>query len=188
MRQRGVRRSRQIQRLEHEQQQRGLAQHLCDGEAERIRAGNPRQSIRLCFHFDRRIRYFIFGEEGYINQNNLWDSEFPAYGLRVDHSHLLRNQEEQEGNNASKQGAEGNDASKQGTKQQDKPKGADAPANEETEGSISIQSLEGNNTQGDAEHANGDAEGATRAACVSPSTLSMDSALTHDINKTKNVQ
>ncbi len=115
MRQRGVRRSRQIQCLEHERQQRRLAQHLRDVEAERIRAGNPRQSIRLHFHFDRRIRFFIIGEEGYVNQNDLWDSEFPAYGWRVDHSHLLRNQEEQEGNNASEQGAEGNNTSKQGT-------------------------------------------------------------------------
>jgi hypothetical protein len=187
-RQHGVQRSHQIQHLEHEQQQRRLAQHLHDGEAERIRAGNPCRSIRLHFRFDRWIRYFIFGEEGYVNRNDLWDSEFSAYGWRIDHSHLLRNQEEQEGNNASKQGAEGNDAKKQGTEQQYEPEGADAPADKETEGSISIQALEGNNVQGDAKHANGDAEGATRAACVSPSTLRTDSALTHDINKTKNVQ
>ncbi len=101
---------------------------------------------------------------------------------------MLRNQEEQESNNASEQGAEGNDASEQGTEQQDEPEGADAPADKETEGSISIQVLEGNNAQGDAKHANGDAEGATRAACISQSTLSTDSALTHNINKTKNVQ
>jgi hypothetical protein len=121
MRQCEVQRSHQVQRLEHEQQQRRLAQHLRDVEAERIRAGNPRRSIRLNFHFDRRIRYFIFGEEGYVNRNDQWESEFPAYGWRVDHSHLLRKQEEQEGNNASKQEAEGNDASKQGTEQQDEP-------------------------------------------------------------------
>jgi hypothetical protein len=78
---------------------------------------------------------------------------------------LLRNQEEQEGNNnASKQGAEGNNASEQGTEQQDEPEGTDAPADKETEGSISIQALKGNNAQGDTKHANGDAEGAKRAA------------------------
>jgi hypothetical protein len=183
MPQREIQKSHQIQCLEHEQQQWQLTQHLCDIEAEQIRAANPCRSIRLHFHFNQRIRYFIFGEERYINQHDLWEGEFPACGWRVDHSHFLRcqNHDKQVDSDTGHQGAEGNQASKQGAEWQDNPKNSNAPTDKETDRSISIEALWGNIVQGDTKHANEDAEGTRRATCISPSMCSTDSTLTHDI-------
>ena len=76
------RRSRRIQRYRHAQLQRRLAEHLREGEAARIR------------DFDRRIRYFIFGEEGYINANDVFDpDEFPTFGWRVDRWREIREEQ-----------------------------------------------------------------------------------------------
>ena len=103
------RRSQRIKRLAHERLQRRLAEHLREVEADRVRAGEPRRSIRLHFHFDRRLRYFIFGEEGYINRNDPGDDEFPRFSWRIDRvrehqeaqaAQAGGNQQEHEGSNA----------------------------------------------------------------------------------------
>ena len=87
------RRSQRIQRIAHERLQRRLAEHLREVEANRVRAGEPRRSIRLHFHFDRRLRYFLFGEDGYINPNDPGGDEFPRHGWRRDR--VREHQEEQ---------------------------------------------------------------------------------------------
>ena len=91
------RRSLRIHQQRQAQLQRRLADHLREVEAARIRAGEPRRSIRLHFHFDRRIRYFIFGEEGYINANDPFDpDEFPTFGWRVDRWREIREEQERQ--------------------------------------------------------------------------------------------
>jgi hypothetical protein len=81
--------SRRIQCLQQARQQRRLAQHLRDIEAARIRNGEPRRSIRLLFRYDPAFRYIIFGEEGYVNPNDLFEREdFPSFGWRIDRRHL----------------------------------------------------------------------------------------------------
>jgi hypothetical protein len=88
MPQRTVRRSRRLQRLEHARRQRRLAEHLREVEAARIRASEPRRSIRLHFHYDRAFRYILFGEEGYISPNNPYEGdEFPRFGWQTDRRH-----------------------------------------------------------------------------------------------------
>ncbi len=94
--------------------------------------------------------------------------EFPRFGWRIDRRHLLQNQEEQEGNGASKQGAE----------QQDDPEGNNAPANYEVaEESAHNKEQGGEAAPANNAHADNEAEDVPRAACASPSTLSTDSAL-----------
>jgi hypothetical protein len=74
-----------------------LADHLREVEAARLRAGEPRQSIHLHFHFYRRLCYFIFGEEGYINANDPFDpDEFPSFGWRADCWREIREEQERQ--------------------------------------------------------------------------------------------
>ncbi len=74
-----------------------MANHLREIEAARLRAGEPRRSIRLHFHFDRRLGYFIFGEEGYVNANDPFDPDkFPLYGWRADRWREIREEQERQ--------------------------------------------------------------------------------------------
>jgi len=92
-----ARRSRRLLRQRNAQLQRQLANHLREVEAARLRAGEPRRSIRLQFQADRRWRYFLFGEEGYVNANDPFDpDEFPAYGWRADRWREIREEQERQ--------------------------------------------------------------------------------------------
>ncbi len=136
MPQRAARSSHRLQRLEHARRHRQLAEHLRKVEAARIRAGEPRQSLRLHFWFDRTFCYILYGEEGYVNPNNPCKrQEFPTFGWRIDQRHhLLQNQEGNEGQDGVEQGAAqpaepaGNIAPADDEADQKEPDGADAPA------------------------------------------------------------
>ncbi len=125
MPQRAARSSRRLQRLEHARRHRQLAEHLREVEATRIRAGKPRQSLRLHFRFDRTFRYILYGKEGYVNPNNPCErQEFPTFGWRIDQRHhLLQNQE----------GNEGHDRVEQGAAQPAEPAGDIAPVDDEAD-------------------------------------------------------
>ena len=107
-----TRRSRRIQRIQDARQQRQLAEHLWEIEVERIRAGEPRRSLRLHFRFDPGFRYWIFGEEGYVLQNDRFEGrEFPTFGWRANRGQLdARRGTRNEGDNESEQGADPQEA------------------------------------------------------------------------------
>ena len=136
MPQRAARSSRRLQRLEHARRHRQLAEHLREVEAARIRAGEPRRSLRLHFRFDPTFRYILCGEEGYVNPNDPYErQEFPTFGWRIDRRHyLLQNQEGHEGHDGGEQGAAqpaepaGDIAPADNEANQQEPDGADAPA------------------------------------------------------------
>jgi hypothetical protein len=109
---RRTRSSRRIQRIQDARQQRRLAEHLREIEAEQIWAGEPRRSLRLHFQFAPGFRYWIFGEEGYVLQNNRFEGrEFPTFEWRANRGQLdacrgTRNK----GDNESVQGADPQEA------------------------------------------------------------------------------
>ncbi len=70
--------------------------------------------------------------------------------------------------------------SKQGGKPQEGPKGDNIPANNNLVGSKHHKDPGGNNAQANDAQANDNAAGSARVACVSPSTLSTNSALISD--------
>jgi hypothetical protein len=125
MPQRAARSSHRLQRLEHARRQKQLAEHLREIEAARIRAGEPRQSLRLHFRFDPTFCYILCGKEGYVNPNDPYErQEFPTFGWRIDRRHyLLQNQE----------GHEGHDGGEQEAAQPAEPAGDIAPADEDAD-------------------------------------------------------
>jgi hypothetical protein len=157
-------------------------------EAARIRAGEPRRSIRLHSQFDPTFCYILFGEEGYVSPNDPYEGqEFPTFGWRIDRRHyLFQNQEGHKGHDGGEQGAAqpaepaGDIAPADNKADQQKPDGADTPADEEAEGRNRDQGPGGDDAPVNAEQANVEAQGAAWAACVSPSTLSTASSLIHD--------
>jgi hypothetical protein len=105
---RKTRSSRGIQCIQDAHQQRQLAEHLREIEAERIRAGEPRRSLHLHFQFAPGFRYWIFGEEGYVLQNDRFEGrKFPAFGWQANWGQLdARRGTRNEGDNESIQGAD----------------------------------------------------------------------------------
>jgi hypothetical protein len=132
----------------------------------KIRAGEPPQSLQLHFHFDPGFRYIIFGEEGYIDPNDIFD-EFPSFGWRA-----ARDQ-----GNAPQGEQEGDDASKQGGEPQERPKGDNVPASNDSAGSKHHEEPGGNDAQANNAQAKDNAASSARVACMSPSMVSTNSAL-----------
>jgi hypothetical protein len=179
MPQRAVRRSRRLQQLKHARRQRQLAEHLREVKAARIRAGEPRQSIRLHSRFDPTFCYILCGEEGYVSPNDPYErQEFPTFGWRIDRRHyLLQNQEGHEGHDGGEQGAAqpaepaGEIAPADNEADQQEPDGADAPADEEAEGRNRNQGQGGDDAPVNAKQANVEAQGAARAALSAQARL-----------------
>jgi hypothetical protein len=134
-----------------------------------IRAGEPPRSLRLHFYFDPGFRYIIFGEEGYVDPNDIFE-EFPSFGWKAARDQGNTPQGEQEGDEASEQGGE----------PQEGPKGDDVPANDDSAGSEHHKEPGGDDAQANDAQANDNTAGSARVACVSPSTLSTNSALISD--------
>jgi hypothetical protein len=75
---------------------------------------------------------------------------------------------------------EGDDASEQGGEPEEGPEGTDVPANDDAAGSKHQEEPGGNDAQANNAQANNNAAGSTWVSCMSPSTLSTDSALISD--------
>ena len=74
------RRSRRTNRNELARRQQRRVAHLRELEEARLRAGEPRRSLRL--QALPGTRYVLFGEAGYWDPTDLLGEELPAHGLR----------------------------------------------------------------------------------------------------------